>query len=258
LLALLLTAACGKVEEATIDGPPTADGGGGGVDGAPLVDANRDGAAPDALIVATCNAGNEGELCGEPVCTPTAECGRFEDTCDEVGEQPVTCMVKRCRAASCTVEVEGATEECTRDTDEDSCGEDLCGACSYDNECITTGSRTCAHQVCQAGACGAGPSFTETAACARATDGTSCEGGTTCTAYDGNCLTDCVEDRTCTDRTCGGGTCNPRDRGERRGCAANSVCGMVICSTCGARFDKICTAVGSCINSESCADLCGP
>ncbi|MEW5854290.1 MAG: hypothetical protein AB2A00_36285 [Myxococcota bacterium] len=211
--------------------------------------------------------GTEGWPCGQLQCGAYGACTFEGDVCDESGLQTRSCVQPTCWSEMCWNDpvADPAPLACSRDTDNASCGTSYCdpwGACAYDGDpaCDESGTQTrwCYAQLCGGGACQQ-TSWQESQACTRVTAGSDC--GTTCgnwsaCAYDGNptCDETGSQNRTCTARTCGGGTCNSSTYNENRNCTRNTdgnTCGNPV--ECGntQTFREQCCQSGSCV-------LCGP
>ena len=203
---------------------------------------------------------NEGRSCRSRSLGGWSPCSGFSNTCDETGTQQRAVTDYVCSAGSCSPSTSTETRACTRDTDGTSCGSTSCGAwgsCGgFSSTCDETGSqeRTCTDYVCSAGSCGSS-TRTETRACTRDTDGTSC-GSTSCGAW-GSCggfSSTCDETgsqgRTCTDYVCSAGSCGSSTRTETRACTRDTdgtrcqgdSCGAW--STCGG-FTGECDSTGT-------------
>ena len=237
---------------------------------------------------------NSDVACGGDTLTPWGLCD-YADTCDEDATQTRTRTRYRCDQATCRPRPMMESQACSRDTDGDSCGENMYGAwssCTYATECAESGSRTrsVTEQICTGGSCGTRPAGTETdtTGCARNVDGRSCGAGTDCGSWSDCGYADLCDEtgsrtRTCTDHTCGGGSCNAgtpymmtdpcmRDTdgnscgtvGDWGDCGANGTAGDAACTGMQSRDVPQCSS-GTCTTaseSRACSissgTSCGP
>ena len=108
------------------------------------------------------------------------------------------------------------TAGCNRSQDGSSCGATVYGgytACSYGSTCALGGSRTrpMTTYTCGGGSCApASGTETDTAGCARATDGVVCVARVCGAPYSGSCSPDCERMMTCNESTCVTGNCTPQ------------------------------------------------
>lgn len=142
----------------------------------------------------SCSRSTNGAACGPGGgCGGWSACTGFAEPCGTSGTRSRSCQDRgTCGGGSCSVPgPRTETEGCGRSTDGVVCGGDVCGGwsgCSYASECALGGAqtRTCQPQVCGGGSCGLGGARTETdtASCARSTEGWACEDGDWCTYGD--------------------------------------------------------------------------
>lgn len=154
----------------------------------------------------------------------------FATTCGTAGTRQRTLTSYQCVAGSCEASTSPETGSCTRPSrDGTSCGARTCpsfGACGgFSDACDTSGtqSRTCTERVCGGGTCNDQPSG-ESTSCSRATDGDVCGGGAGCDGwgpcdYADECDEDGLEERTCHDWRCNGGSCRDSPSTESRACS---------------------------------------
>jgi hypothetical protein len=220
-----------------------------------------------------------------PACPPTETACQdgLDDDCDGLAD----CADPDCLGASCddgfyctTDDRCGADGACT-DTDP-TCpsfcneGSASCDECAGDADCgaVSTGawsacggfagtcgesgtwSRTVMTPRCSAGTCTV-ESSSETGACTRDTDGTSCGSTTTgswggCGGFAGGCDTTGTQSRTVTTRTCGAGSCQSMGTSESRGCTRTVTNGTV----CGATAYHVCCG-GGCVDTRNNNARCG-
>ena len=164
------------------DGATSADGGAcDGVDCSHLDDECSIGVcAPDT---GQCSAAprNEGAPCGVgTICTPGAQCGGFDDECDESGTKSNTCRDFTCVAGQCEegAPYAGSPLPCTRNTDGVECGSPTtsCGSCGgFSGPCDESGTKTCTDSEfrCASGTCKQNDS-PRSESCQRSTDGITC------------------------------------------------------------------------------------
>ncbi len=172
----------------------------------------------------------------------------FGSSCATSGTQSRTVRTFHCASNSCVPSDSTEMQACTRtSTDGMSCGTTSCpgfGACGgFSGTCGTTGtqSRTCTDLTCSGGSC-APVMRVETQGCARSTDGTSCMatscgGFGACGGFADTCANAGTQSRTCTDYTCGSGSCNGATRTDTQGCTRNTdgtSCGTTSCGGFGA------------------------
>ncbi len=172
--------------------------------------------------------------CGGAVYGSWSGCGGFDDTCDETGTESRSVTTFTCSSGTCVPSTSSESRGCPRDTDGTSCGGTDCGGyggCGgFSDTCDESGteSRTCTDYVCADGSC-RGFDRSETRGCSRMTGGTSCGAGTSCGSwgacegFDDPCDQTGTQSRSCTDYTCGGGTCNGgAERSEVTGCTRDT------------------------------------
>lgn len=216
------------------------------------------GSSPDCPANGYANAGTS---CGQTsygtwsTCSVGSTCGtsgtqtrsRTDQACDGSGA---------CQAASTT-----ESQACTRVTDGASCGNTTWGAwtaCSYADACATSGSRTRSRTdaVCAGGSCGmVMTTETDTAGCARTTDGTSCGSSTfgawgTC-SYAGQCSESGTRTRTRTDAVCTSGTCGTATATETDTTACSRTTSGQSCGTTSTSAWTTCSYANTCSTSGS-------
>lgn len=165
-----------------------------------------------------CERDTDGASCGTVTCSAWSDCGGYANSCDETGTRTRQCTSPICAGGTCSVTSYTETQSCTRQTDEQPCGNPSCGSWSqcggYAGTCDETGtrSRTCTTPLCSNGTCSGSRSESQTQACSRDTDGDEC-GGTTCGSW-GPCISDGLEcgpgtrARTCQVEVCESASCN--------------------------------------------------
>ncbi|MEM9864487.1 MAG: hypothetical protein AAF938_23000 [Myxococcota bacterium] len=125
------------------------------------------------------------------------------------------------------------------------------GCGGFSGTCDNGGTRTrsVTEQRCSTGTCAPSTS-TETGACTRNTNGTMC-GGTVCGpfgacgGFSNMCDTTGTRTRTCTDRVCGGGSCNDSTRTDVGSCTRTltETCGDLIDTDCDGTCDESCRTI---------------
>ncbi|HEY8428488.1 MAG TPA: hypothetical protein VIL20_08950 [Sandaracinaceae bacterium] len=223
-------------------------------------------------VPAGCDDGNPctDDSCGASGCehaNNTAPCddGVFcngADTCSGG-----SCSMHAGTPCSGSAVCDESADVCTGCLTDADCGDPIYGAWSacadFSDICDETGtqSRSVTTFTCVSGTC-TPSTTTETQACTRDTDGTSC-GSTTCGSW-GSCggFSDVCDEtgtrsRTCTDYTCSGGVCAETTRSESQSCTRDTdgtSCGSTTCGswgTCGG-FSDICDETGT--QTRSCTD----
>lgn len=104
-----------------------------------------------------CSREREGVSCGDPVSGDWSACS-YESACDESAQRNRTITDRRCQSASCVDVSSNESEDCTRATDDMSCGDPVLGPpseCVFPSECAVTGtlSREVTTPTCGDGAC---------------------------------------------------------------------------------------------------------
>ncbi len=180
-----------------------------------------------------CDRNTDGDACGaETTYTEWSGCGGFDGTCDETGIQRRTRTDFACADASCTGTDTGESQACARDTDGTTCDTTAHGdwsACAgYSSTCDETGthSRDVTTYSCNAGSCDASPS-SEEEACARDTDGTTCDTTTygtwgACGGYSSTCDETGTRSRDVTTYSCNTGACAALPSSEDEACARDT------------------------------------
>ncbi|MEM9865905.1 MAG: hypothetical protein AAF938_30150, partial [Myxococcota bacterium] len=132
-----------------------------------------------------------------------------------------------------------------------SCGSTILGtfgACDYRDTCdeAATRTRTNTRRECSVGVCTNVPEA-ESEACTRNRSGvscgsTSCGGFGSCGGFSGTCDTTGTQSRTCTDRRCGGGSCQNQNRNETQSCTRTltETCGDLTDNDCDGQCDEGC------------------
>lgn len=199
-----------------------------------------------------CNRTTSGSSCGTTQTTAWTSCS-YANSCSNTGSRTRQVTTYACNGTgTCNpnTTTETDTVGCNRSMDGQSCAATSYGAytaCTYGSTCATSGSRTrpMTTYTCSAGACpGTAGTDTDTAGCARVTN------GTVCRAAAGTC--DAVE-------VCSGGAC-PGDsyvaagtvcRDEEQFCDFNS-------ETCTGSSPTCPTDTGGCTGNQKCCpfDAC--
>jgi hypothetical protein len=187
-------------------------------------------------------------------------CGSFDDSCDTTGTQSRTVTASTCGAGTCSASSTSTeTQACTRAAPNTSCAAPSYGAwsaCSFSDTCAQTGTQTRTvtsyAYSCASGQCEATTS-TETQACTRNTNGTSC--GTpsygnwgSCGGYSDTCDETGSQSRSATTYTCSNGTCGSATSTETQACVrttGGTSCGTSYgsWSSCGG-FSDYCDTTG--------------
>ncbi len=198
-------------------------------------------AAPTVCNVDRCvGCRNDGD-CPDDTVPPYGAC-EYSDTCDQRAVRRRTVTSFTCQAEECIGADSEQTDDCTRDTNGNSCGSDSVGGwsgCSgFSNTCDETGTRSRDRTTftCNSGSCDSATS-TETGSCSRDTDGTMCQ-DTDRPAW-GDCgefstTNDCdetgVQRRTVTTYSCAGGSCDGTPEMRMQACTRDTD-GMTGCGT---------------------------
>jgi len=205
---------------------------------------------------------------GDSDCPGTTTTGwstcRFEGdaTCDETGRQNRTVTTYACMGEECVPTDSNEGRNCNRETTGASCGSDMVTgytACNYGgNTCANSGSRTRQRTIyrCSGDSCGSSTSTeTDTAGCARNTNGTSCGPTTTgtwgeCMDFSGTCDESGTRSRTDTEQVCMTGSCQSRGNTVTGACARSTdgtSCGSdtVVMGTCTAATADPCSQAGT-------------
>ncbi len=201
-----------------------------------------------------CNRDRDGLTCEDTVTGGWSACGGFGGMCDTTGTRSRTITTFQCAGGSCASNAMTDTDPCTRDTDGVMCGSPMTGpwgACTYDNTCTETGSRsrTITTPTCSASMCGS-VTTTETEPCTRSTTGNSCGSvsqgpWSTCGGFTGICGESGTRTRTITTPTCQAGACANVTSTESGACTRDTdgtvcdlnECGPVRCAS-GFCFDE--------------------
>ena len=175
--------------------------------------------------VEACNRSTTGESCGEETYGDWSPCEGFNGVCGQTGTQSRMVTYRECNGGECSTRTDTESQICTRDTTGVECQDDVVGdwsSCSYeDATCSTSGSRTrtITEYACQGGSCAqSSRTETDTAGCARSTDGLSCgadeNGAWSDCSYATECSTQGSRTRTVTYRECADGGCATLTRTE--------------------------------------------
>ena len=201
----------------------------------------------------SCLRATTGASCGDETYGDWSACEGFSGVCGQTGTQSRTVTYRECNGGECSTRTATESQTCTRNTNGNECQADAIGnwsSCSYaDPTCSTSGSRTrsITTYTCQGGSC-AQRSYpeTDTAGCARSTNGTSCgavsRGNWSSCRYANECSTSGSRTRTVTYRECSGGSCETRTETETdtAGCAR-----LTNGTSCGATTETSWTACGN-------------
>jgi hypothetical protein len=178
----------------------------------------------------TCTGCSGNGDCPAPIYGPFGACGGFAGACGESGMRSRDLTTYVCSAGMCVGSTSTDTEACARDTDGTSCNTTTFGGwsgCNYGNSCDESASesRSTTVYTCVAGSC-MGASGSETRACTRDTDGTSCNttayGAWSGCGYSSTCDESASESRTVTTYTCMAGSCGGTNSSEMRGCSRDT------------------------------------
>ncbi|MGE0790451.1 MAG: hypothetical protein AB7S26_32540 [Sandaracinaceae bacterium] len=137
-----------------------------------------------------CTRSTTGTMCGTSTCGGYGPCD-YTDVCDASANQTRTCMDFACAGGACAATPRMETMACSRTTNGTTCGSETCGsfgACNYSSTCDNDAvqSRTCTTPTCSSGSCSDSSMRTDTQACSRNTNGTSC--GTSMICSGGSCI----------------------------------------------------------------------
>jgi hypothetical protein len=164
---------------------------------------------------ATCARNTTGSSCGTTQYGAWTTCS-YAGPCSNTGSRTRSVTTYSCAAGGCAPDTTTETDMtgCARPMDGQTCSPTTYGsytACNYTETCINSGTRTRSMSTftCGGGTCNAAMGTdTDTAGCARNTDGTACGGAPTCgTPYSGNCSPDCFRMMTCRQDVCTAGAC---------------------------------------------------
>ncbi|TXD38705.1 hypothetical protein FRC96_07130 [Lujinxingia vulgaris] len=215
----------------------------------------------------SCLRATTGVSCGDETYGDWSACEGFSGVCGQTGTQSRTVTYRECNGGECSTRTATESQTCTRNTDGTTCGSFTNGdwsSCSYANECSTSGSRTrtVTYRECSGGSCSTRTATeTDTAGCARNTDGTSC-GSTSygswgqCLVFAGTCGGN--EARSVTYRRCSNGSCSNVTETETRPCTrpVGSPCScdgaLGTCASSG-----ICDCRGTCFEGAPCTGPSG-
>ncbi|UJR85242.1 hypothetical protein [Sandaracinus amylolyticus] len=189
-------------------------------------------------------------------------CAFPSNVCATMGMRTRTVTSYTCsNGGTCEPSARAETEPCVRGTDGIACGVPTTGAwsaCTYlDTTCSTSGSRTrtISTPTCASGSCAMIQTIeTDTAGCARTTDGVMCGAPipgawSLCGGYDDSCDESGTQSRTITTPRCNAGTCTGSTTApEMRACSRDTD-GLM----CGA---ETCTDYGLCVRTSSSGSAC--
>ncbi|RVU46829.1 hypothetical protein EA187_06760 [Lujinxingia sediminis] len=211
----------------------------------------------------TCLRATTGASCGEETYSPWSACEGFSGVCGQTGTQSRTVTYRECAGGVCSTRTATESQTCTRSTNGTQCQADATGnwsSCTYANSCSDSGSRTrtVTEYACQGGSCAqTSRTETDTAGCARHTNGISCGGVTNGSwsncGYASQCSTSGSRTRTVTYQECASGSCSTRSVVETdtasctRSTAGNSCEGGVTetpWTTCSG-FADVCDTTGT-------------
>ena len=203
----------------------------------------------------SCSRDTNGTSCGETSCGGFGACDGFSSACDQTGTESRTCVDRVCRGGTCQANERTDSRACNRNTNGSTCAATSCGSfgtCgNFGSTCDESGSqsRTCTDHVCREGMC-QGTARSESRACSRDTDGTTCANTTcggfgACQGFSNTCDESGSQNRTCVDHRCASGSCRMQERSEPRSCSRDTDG-----NDCGSRS---CSAWSSCSYSDRCA-----
>jgi len=188
---------------------------------------------------------------------PWSTCDFGGNACAASGDRTRSITSFTCVGGTCETSTRTQRGSCSRASrDGVSCGSQSCpgwGACGgFAGPCDDTGtqSRTCTSPICGGGTCNDVP-VPQTQGCSRGSrDGVmcqalSCPGWGACGGFSGECGEDGTQSRTCTQGSCGGGSCVVSDVPQSRACT-RSTAG----ASCGAGAS--CDAFGPCDYTDVC------
>ena len=208
--------------------------------------------ASDRVELEACTRETDGTSCmGGTTPGTWSACTYANPMCGESGTRTRTNTVRACMAGTCQSRsvMETDMTGCVRDTDGNTCNSPIqgaWGACgAFSDTCDESGtqSRTVTQPRCAGGTCSGSTMTTETQACTRDTDGTSCGGTPSCTMWSpcapttgtSRCSGAGEQTRLCTGSLCAGGSCAMDTRTvETRVCTLGGVCvqGIAECGEC--------------------------
>jgi hypothetical protein len=209
---------------------------------------------------AGCTRNTNGTSCGTSTFGHWSACS-YADACSETGTRTRTRTDSICSNGTCTTVTTTETDStgCTRSTSGQSCGTTQYGswsACSYGSTCANSGSRTrsVTTYTCGNGTCNASTTTeTDTAGCARNTDGTSCGstqyGSWSACSYGSTCANSGSRTRDVTTYTCQAGSCSSSTttQTDTSGCARNT--DGTSCGTTTYGSWSACSYADACTNS---------
>lgn len=209
-----------------------------------------------------CPRPTEGINCGPVTFGGYGACG-YANACIGTGSRSRVRTEPKCSSGACvdTTSTDTDTAGCARNQDGTTCAAPTIGAytaCSYGATCSNGGTRT--RQVtsfaCGAGVCGSSTvTETDSAGCARNTNGTTCGTSTvdpgTCSYGAGICTNAGSRVETTTSYACNAGSCASSVGSATLGCTRNTdgtVCMTRTCTTCRSCFPD-------CIRERDCTDF---
>ncbi|MEW6431281.1 MAG: hypothetical protein AB1730_07205 [Myxococcota bacterium] len=210
-----------------------------------------------------CGRTTTGQSCGTTTTGAWSTCS-YANTCSTSGSRTRTVTTYTCGSGACNTDTrtETDTSACGRTTTGQSCGTTQYGAwsaCSYANACSNSGTRTrsVTTYACNAsGTCEPSTTTeTDTAGCARNTNGSSCGttqyGSYTTCSYSDTCSNSGSRTRSVTTYTCQAGTCNASTSTETdtMGCSRNT--NGQSCGTTQYGAWSACNYAATCDNSGS-------
>lgn len=210
--------------------------------------------------VANGNVSN-GTMCGATNMGSWGSCGGFSNSCDETGTRSRNVTTYTCQAGSCESSTTSESESCSRGTSGISCGAGVSygswsGCGGFSGTCDETGTRTrsVTTYACGSGTCQSSTT-TETGACSRNTNGTSCGstgygGWGACGGFSNTCDETGTRSRSMTTYTCGGGTCQSSTTSQSGSCSrstSGNSCGSTAYGNWGAcgGFSNTCDETGT-------------
>ena len=210
---------------------------------------------------------DDGNVCTTDSCDPASGCANENNTasCDDGFwcNGPDTCMDGSCSQhgpAPCATfcnETAMRCDACATDADCGAVTYGTWGACDYSGTCdeSATQSRPVMTPRCTSGMCEV-VTTSESRACTRDTDGTSC-GSTTYGSwgscnYSGTCDESATQSRTVTMRRCSAGSCASQNSNESRACTRSRPNGY----NCGATQWHMCCS-GTCRDTRNNNNYCG-
>ncbi|MEW5737725.1 MAG: hypothetical protein AB1938_02305 [Myxococcota bacterium] len=194
-----------------------------------------------------CSRSTTGQSCGTTSTGAWGACS-YGSACTNSGSRTRTVTTYTCTpmgTCGTSTSTETDTAGCARNTSGQSCGTTSYGSwgnCSYGGTCANSGSqsRSVTTYTCQSESCNASTS-SETQACSRNTNGTTCGtttyGSWSACSYSGPCAQSGSQSRTVTDYVCSGGSCTASSwsQTDSTSCTRNTegqLCGSQSCGSC--------------------------